>query len=103
LPNVGRQFAANTDAILRTLNEVQGNNPTPQQRQEISRLLEQLTDGLLQSESQLESGVSELGGFLRQQEDWARWITDAKNNLVVRNALEQSGCRAADGSSGDAA
>ena len=82
LPNFSRQFDSDTGLILKTLGEVQNNNPTPEQRQEISRLLNESATGLEQSRGQLESGVSQMGGFLAEQENWGNLISQAKDNLI---------------------
>lgn len=82
LPNYSRLVATNTAAIQKTLSAVQGNNPTSEQRQEVSRLLKQLATDLSQSELELKAGVTSMGGFLSQQETWSKWIQDAKTSIV---------------------
>jgi hypothetical protein len=82
LPQFSSQFNAASARIIAIQTEIrQGNGPTPEQRAEVTGLLNQLSSSLQDQSKELKVGMSSLATFLQKQNDYQRIITDVNNGL----------------------
>ncbi|MBD2505590.1 hypothetical protein [Anabaena azotica] len=82
LPQFSSQFNAASERILAIQTEIrQGNGSTPEQRAEVTRLLNKLSSNLQEQSNQLKVGMSSLATFLQNQNNYQRIITNVNNGL----------------------
>ncbi|WP_426756942.1 hypothetical protein [Myxococcus sp. Y35] len=78
LPAFSAEFAATADRVLAVQQAIkQGQGPTDTQRQDVTRALQRLSEGLSRSEEQLQAGIQALSVSLQQQSSYRDVIQQA--------------------------